>query len=75
MAPVPPLPPARFQVLDSSRAQQLARLPQSHVARAIMYADAALLDDAMREAYAVVTENPGSPDAQQLLRKSIGLRH
>jgi len=60
IAPSPPSPQARFLVLDASTIARLDNLPQSHLVRAILYAEAGLLDEAQNEAAALESENPGS---------------
>jgi len=64
--PRPPQPQAKFLVLDAAQAALLQRLPDSHLLRAIAYAQAGLLDDAEREARALQAENPGSSFAVRL---------
>jgi hypothetical protein len=69
VAPRPPDPPAKFAVLDAATASSLARLPASHLARGILYAQAGALDDAERELDALSARNPGSALADALLKQ------
>jgi len=69
LAPTPPAPPARFQILASAQAQQLERLPESHLTRAIVFAEAGLMDRAKQEAEALAESNPGAPVAAALARE------
>jgi hypothetical protein len=68
VAPAPPKPEARFRVLDAGRAEALAaaRMGGSHLAAAVVLADAGLADDARKELAALRDANPGSGLAQQL---------
>jgi len=61
IAPEPPASPARFIVLDESTNAKLQHLPPSHLVRAVLYANAGLLDDANRELNALEKVNPESP--------------
>lgn len=74
LAPSPPSPEARFLVLDAATVTRLDNLPQSHLVRATLYADAGLLDDAQREAEALEEENPASNVASELLKHIHSLR-
>jgi|SRR5580704_12052515 hypothetical protein len=74
IVPSPPSPPARFQVLDDTQYIQLAHLPESHLARAILYAEAGLLDDATQEAKTLTASNPASTTTTELLRRIESLR-
>jgi hypothetical protein len=67
IAPRPPWPSAEFLILDESTNAKLLQLPFSHLARAVVYANAGLLDDADRELQALQEENPQSQLVQKLL--------
>lgn len=69
VAPRPPLPPAKFRVLDEPAAARLLELPPSHFIRGVLYARAGLLDDAGQELRALRDQNPGSGVVQELLRQ------
>ena len=75
VAPRPPDPPAQFAVLDAATASSLERLPASHLARGILYAQAGVLDDAERELEALSARNPGSPMAEALLKQVRAARN
>ncbi len=74
VAPSPPNPQARFQVLDSSDAVRLDNLPMSHLVRAILYTHAGLLDEAQKEAEDLAKENPNSSVAEGLLQRIRSMR-
>ncbi|HLK21745.1 MAG TPA: zf-HC2 domain-containing protein [Bryobacteraceae bacterium] len=74
LAPTPPAPPARFRVIAAPQLQELERMPPSHLARAIVYAEAGLLDKAIQEANALAGDNPGSPIAAAVRRQIEDLR-
>jgi hypothetical protein len=65
--PAPTSAPARFEVLNSETSAELRSLPSSHIARAILYANAGLLDDAEKELSALKAENPESSIVQDFL--------
>lgn len=67
IAPQPPAAPAKFVVLDSSANSKLQQLPPSHLVRAVLYANAGLLDDANQELDVVRRANPQSALVQHLL--------
>jgi hypothetical protein len=71
-SPIPPAPPAKFKVLEQSKAGELERMrrayPNSHLVLGTLYAKAGLLAEAEREFRALVAANPQSPIAQKLLR-------
>lgn len=67
VAPQPPAAPAKFVVLDSSANSKLQQLPPSHLVRAVLYANAGLLDDANQELDVVQKANPQSALVQHLL--------
>ncbi len=74
LSPKPPQPPARFRVLDPAEAARLQTLPESHLLRAIFFAQAGLLDEADSEARALQSENPGSSFTARLSRQIQDLR-
>jgi len=59
--PKPPEPPARFSIVATEVAEGLSRLPDSQVARGVLYAEAGLLDAARTQFEALSRENPESP--------------
>lgn len=65
-------PEARFGVLEEEKAIELARAkrdyPRKHLALGVLYAQAGLLDDAVREFEALIIANPESMVAKNLLR-------
>lgn len=65
--PAPTSAPARFEVLKSETSAELRSLPSSHTARAILYANAGLIDDAEKELSALKAENPESSIVQDFL--------
>jgi hypothetical protein len=77
-APAPPAPEARFRVLEESLATDVAHARQayagSHLALGLAYARAGLLDEAQRELQALVSLNPESPIARELLQQVQALR-
>ena len=66
IAPQPPAAPAKFMVLDASANSKLLQLPPSHLVRAVLYANAGLLDDAYQELDVVQKANPQSALVQHL---------
>jgi hypothetical protein len=72
VVPRPPDPPARFSVAGASDAEQLERLPASHLVRGVLYAHAGLLGDAERELAALAAQNPKSEVAGRLLKQIRG---
>jgi hypothetical protein len=70
-APAPPAPEARFKVLEQEQVEALAqarrRVPRSHLLLAMQFAAAGLLDDAERELRALVSVDPDSRLARELL--------
>ena len=76
VSPKPPLPEARFRVLDQRAVSALAKLKQSagssHLAMGIFYWKHGLLEDAEREFKALADANPNSTIAKQLL---ASIRH
>lgn len=67
IVPQPPAAPAKFVVLDSSTNSKLQQLPPSHLVRAVLCANAGLLDDANQELAVVRKANPQSALVQHLL--------
>ena len=68
LAPQPPLPPARFHVLDAATDAKLASLPASHLARGVFYARAGLFPEAEEELRILSSMNPGATKVSELLR-------
>lgn len=68
-APAPPAPEARFQVVDSSRLQEIQsfRSANSHLLLGLACANAGLIPEARREFESLLQENPDSPLAKNLL--------
>lgn len=68
-APAPPAPEARFQVVDSSRLQEIQSLRKegSHLLVGLACANAGLIPQARREFESLLQENPDSPLAKNLL--------
>jgi anti-sigma factor RsiW len=62
--PVPPMPEARFQVLDAAGEGRITRMrsewADSHLVLGVTYAKLGLLDDAARELSELDEQNPGS---------------
>jgi anti-sigma factor RsiW len=71
ISPKPPAPEARFRVLDQAALTSLESVRRvngsSHLALGVSYWKHGLIDRAEREFEALVTANPGSPVAAQLL--------
>jgi hypothetical protein len=70
-APRRPAPEARFRTLDTTRSAEIARLKRSgsHLALAVAYAEAGLLDDAERELLSVTGQNPGAALSKKFLEQ------
>ena len=68
-APAPPAPAASFIVLDATNAARLAQVPDSHLIRGILYADAGALDDAQWEFSALSAQNPTSDVVHDFLNQ------
>jgi hypothetical protein len=72
--PVPPMPEARFQVLDAAGEEKISAMrsewADSHLVLGVAYARVGLLDDAARQLRGLDEQNPGSP-ATAALRASI----
>jgi hypothetical protein len=70
-APKPPAPQARFRVLDTQQADEIAHArrtyAKSHLMLGLLYARAGLLDEAARELRALQTANPNSDVPRRLL--------
>lgn len=67
VAPSPPAPPATFSVVPHTDAERLARAPESHLIRGILYANAGVLDQAAEELEQLRAQNPESEAVRQLL--------
>jgi hypothetical protein len=67
LVPQPPAPPAKFIVLDAATDSKLEQLPPSHLARAVLYVNAGLLDDANQELTELQQLNPRSQLVWNLL--------
>jgi hypothetical protein len=70
-APRRPAPEARFRTLDTTRSAEIARLKRlgSHLALAVVYVDAGLLDDAERELRSLAAQNPRSALVKKFLEQ------
>jgi anti-sigma factor RsiW len=70
LTPAPPAPEARFVALSETEAQavsaQTAKAADSPLARAAVYAEAGLLDDAERELDTLIAANPKEPLVRKL---------
>ena len=71
ISPKPPAPEARFRVLDQEAVATLENAKRlhssSHLAMGVLYWKHGLIDEAEREFQALVSANPDSPVAAQLL--------
>lgn len=78
VAPLPSAPQAKFRILDQVRANELVRARRthasSHLALALLYAQAGLLDEAERELRALQKANPDSALVRRLLSNVRALR-
>ena len=78
VAPKPPVPEARFKVLDRNSSNWLGQHEKihgsSHLAMGVLYWRIGLIDKAEREFEALVTANPESPIAEELLANLRSLR-
>lgn len=76
-SPRSPAPQAKFRVLEQTSEDELRRLeesvPESHLARGVLYAHAGLVEEAAAEFRKLVNLNPRSPVARQLMQ-SVGSR-
>jgi hypothetical protein len=72
ISPRTPAPRAKFRVLEVSADEELRRLeasvPESHLARGVLYARAGLVEEAEAEFRKLAALNPRSPVARKLLR-------
>ena len=72
-APQRPQPDARFRILDQKTANDLSTLrrnnPKSHFLLGVAYANAGLIDEAIREFEVFSRQNPGSELSRKLLRQ------
>jgi hypothetical protein len=72
-APAPQAGEARFRVLQQSKADEIAEAERTqagrHLALAVIYAQAGLLDEAERELTALAAANPNSDLPRKLLSK------
>ena len=77
-SPVLPAPQAKFKVIDRSTSEMLQQVqreyPDSHLALAVIYAEAGLVDEAEQELRIVVRDNPRAGVAQRLLRQVQAMR-
>ena len=78
VSPKPPLPEARFKILDQAAVAALAKLKQSagssHLVMGVFYWKHGLIEEAEREFKALANANPNSPAAAELLAsiRSLG---
>ena len=72
-APQRPLPDAKFRIVDGRTAEELAALrrnnPRYHLLLGVAYANAGLIDEAIRELEAVAKQNPRSELPRRLIRQ------
>jgi|SRR5215216_4618646 len=73
VSPKPPLPEARFRVLDQLAVAALAKLKESagssHLAMGVFYWKHGMIEESEREFQALANANPDSPAVTQLLAK------
>src|SRR5271157_187792 len=78
VAPAPPAPEARFEVINQSQADQLARSkltqPSNHFALGCAYANAGVLDEAERELRLVSTSDANYDLSQKFIVQLEALR-
>ena len=78
VSPKPPLPQARFRILDQAAVVALANLKRSagssHLAMGVFYWKHGLIEDAEREFQALAAANPNSNVARELLKSVRALR-
>ena len=78
VSPKPPLPQARFRILDQAAVLALANLKRSagssHLAMGVFYWKHGLIEDAEREFQALAAANPNSNVARELLKSVRALR-
>lgn len=79
VSPKPPLPEARFRILDQRAVTALAKLKgsfgSSHLAMGVFYWKHGLIDEAEREFQALVKANPKSAVAAELLKSLRSSHH
>jgi hypothetical protein len=72
VSPKPPLPEARFRILDQIAVAALATLKESagnsHLAMGVFYWKHGLIEESQREFQALAKANPNSPAVAELLR-------
>src|SRR5262249_2170578 len=77
-SPVLPAPPAKFKVLESTRAAEVRHARQNHAGAhltlGVLYARAGLLAESEQELRLLVKANPGSRIARNLLRSVKSLK-
>jgi hypothetical protein len=77
-SPRPPVPQAKFRVLDQAKANELSKAKRayasSHLTLGLLYAEAGLLKEAEQELRALQKANPDSELARSLLRHVQALR-
>jgi hypothetical protein len=78
VTPSPPVPSAKFRILDQAGARELSRArsayASSHLTLGLLYAQAGLLDEAERELRELQRANPNSELAIRLLRQIRRMR-
>lgn len=78
VSPKPPLPEARFRILDRAAVAALAKLKKtagnSHLALGVFYWKHGLIDDSVHEFQALAKANPNSSAAAELLASIRSLR-
>ena len=78
-APRPGIPEPRFKVLDADKTAevetQIEELPDSHLVRCVVYAEAGLLDKAEREIRQLAADNPDSAVPNKMLQMLVKLRY
>jgi hypothetical protein len=77
-SPRPPMPQAKFRILDQAKANELAKARRayasSHLTLGLLYAQAGLLKEAEQELRALQKANPDSEIARSLLNQVQALR-
>lgn len=77
-SPRPPMPQAKFRILDQAKATELANARRayasSHLTLGLLYAEAGLLKEAEQELRALEKANPDSEIARSLLNQVQALR-
>jgi hypothetical protein len=78
VSPKPPLPEARFRILDQPAVAALAKLRESagssHLAMGVFYWRHGLIDESEREFQALAKANPNSDAVKELLARIRSLR-